>query len=573
MTLKTYAQMGLYCSTHVAQNEVYENSIFHYDKSILLLSLFENGEFNLVLSLSAGDHHSDKQLSFGSFTRVDKVLFLYDELFDFVMQMEIENDTCLKSTNGLSIMKGMHFMFSGTATIPSYSYNGIKQFLFENRNSTSKADTTSNFPKGKYMDQPFGGYELDLFNDGRYEYNVEGFLISKGKWEKNNHLLVFYDDGMSLPYYACIDNSGNNVFLAIGNPRCFPLSISNVPFLNGFYSTKDSSAATLHLHDGKYTLEFELSESGIGYNKKISSGSYVFDSDFITLHDDLLEYETRIRIVSRTELMFLGQRYNGLKYKSFYWSKPSKSMDTFGENGYRFEQKICNIEYEIDINSNQVDCEMIINSDQTYEIRLCFQATEDMVNCAVLSYGHYSTTNESLYLHDDFYNYDWELSLINNAVSIGSGYAFLNGRAILNYRNETVKVLPPNDDYLAKIKAQTDMFINSQNNPRLVAGQYEDQNHGYLLRIKDIGRYQLYLKDVLLSEGDWGKQDNILVLHDVHLNHDFKIAIGNGSLMSLGFPGEFGGTKLTLIKTKTNNSNHETKTSPNNRRGGCSKVK
>ena len=572
MTLKTHAQTGLYCSPHVAQNEVSEYSIFHYDKSHLLLSLFENGEFNLVLSLSSGDHHSDKQLSFGSFTKVDEVLFLYDELFDFVMQMEIENDTCLKSTNGLSIMEGMHFMFSGTATIPSYRYDGIKQFLFENQNSTSESDTTSNFPKGKYMDQPSGGYELDLFDDGRYEYNVEGFLISKGKWEKNNRLLVFYDDGMPLPFYASIDNSGNNVFLAIGNSRCFPLSISNVPFLNGFYSMKDSSEVTLHLHDGKYQLDFNLSKSEIEYDNRIPSGSYVVDSDIIIMHDDLLGNETRMRIVSRTELMFLGQGYNGLRYKSFYWTKPSKSMDTFGENGYCYKQKMCNGEYQIDINSNQVNCELIINSDQTYEIQLCFQATDDMVNCAILSYGHYSIANELLYLHDDFYDYDWEISLNDHVVSVGHGYAFLNGRTIKKYQNEIVKVLPPTDDNLARTRAQIDLFVTHQNNPQLVAGQYEDQNHYYLLRINEPGRYQLFFKDVLLSEGYWSQQDNVLTLHDINLNYDFKIAIGNESLMSLGIPGEFGGTKFTLAKTKPNNSSHEVKNPPRNRRGGCSRI-
>lgn len=227
--------------------------------------------------------------------------------------------------------------------------------------------------------------------------------------------------------------------------------------------------------------------------------------------------------------------------------------------------------YEIDINSNQVDCELRISPDHTYEIQLCYQATEDIVSCAVLSYGHYSTANNSLYLHDDFYDYDWELSIIENVVNVGGGYALLDGKAVLNYRNETVEVLPPNDDYLAKIKEQTDIFITGQNNPRLAEGLYRDQNHDYLLRINDIGTYQLYLKDALLSDGDWSQKDNILILHDTHLNHDFQIAIGNGSLMSLGIPGEFGGTKLTLIKTKE--SNQETKTSPKNRRGGCSRIK
>lgn len=240
---------------------------------------------------------------------------------------------------------------------------------------------------------------------------------------------------------------------------------------------------------------------------------------------------------------------------------------------YGFGNQMINIgKYQIDINSNQVDCELKICSDDTYEIQLCFQATDDMVNCAILSYGHYSIANELLYLHDDFYDYDWEISFSDNTVNVGRGYAFLNGRTIMKYQNEIVEVLPPNDDYLARIRAQIDLFVTHQNNPQLVAGQYEDQNHDYLLRINELGRYQLYLEDVLLSEGDWIQQDNVLILHDVHLNNDFKIAIGNESLLSLGIPGEFGGTKFTLTKTNTNNSNNKMKTSPSNHRGGCSRI-
>ena len=238
-----------------------------------------------------------------------------------------------------------------------------------------------------------------------------------------------------------------------------------------------------------------------------------------------------------------------------------------------FENKKINIgKYQIDINSKQVDCELKISSDSTYEIQLCYQATEDIVNCATLSFGHYSIANESLHLHDDFYNYDWEISLIDKVISVGRGYAFLNGKTIMKYQNDIVEVLLPNDNYLARTRAQIDMFVTRQNNPQLVAGQYEDQNHGYLLRIDDIGRYQLHLKDVLLSKGDWCQQDSVLILHDIQLNYDFKIAIENESLLSLGIPGEFGGTKFTLTKTKLNNSNHEVKTTPRNHRGGCSRI-
>lgn len=236
-------------------------------------------------------------------------------------------------------------------------------------------------------------------------------------------------------------------------------------------------------------------------------------------------------------------------------------------------QKINTGIYEIDINSDQVDCELRISSDLTYEICLSYQATEDIVNVAVLSFGHYSTSDEQLFLHDDYFNYDWVVFIKDNVISVGHGYSFLNGRDVLQYHDEIVKIVPPDNVYLGRIKAQVDRFFDQQDYQQIVAGQYEDQNHDNALIIKNDGKYELYLKDVLLSEGDWSQQDNLLVLHDIQLNHNFTFAIGNRSLLSLGIPADFGGTLYTLIKTKTSISTQETKIPPKNRRGGCSRIK
>lgn len=236
-------------------------------------------------------------------------------------------------------------------------------------------------------------------------------------------------------------------------------------------------------------------------------------------------------------------------------------------------QKINTGIYEIDINSDQVDCELRISSDLTYEICLSYQVTEDIVNVAVLSFGHYSISDEKMFLHDDYFNYDWDVFIKDNVISVGHGYAFLNGKDVLQYHDEIVKIVPPDNVYLGRIKAQVDSFFSQQDNPQIVTGQYEDQNHDNVLIIKNDGKYQLHLKDVLLSEGDWSQQDDLLVLHDIQLNHDFTFAIGNRSLLSLGIPADFGGTLYTLIKTKTSISAQETKTPPKNPRGGCSRIK
>ena len=341
LMLKANAQIGLFRSSHIDQNVASENSIYHYDKSELMLSLFENGEYNLVLSLSSGDHHSLKQISFGTFTIMNELLFLRDDLFGFVMKMEFENNNCLKSVSGLSIIKGKCFVFSGTATIPTCRFDEAKTLLYENQESTNSAEAISCFPTGKYKDQPYGGYELDLLSHGRYEYNIDGFLISKGRWTKHEQLLVFYDDEISMPFFAPTDKEEKNVFLILGNPRCFALSIKDVPCQNGFYTLQDIPETILHLHDGVYVLFFDFGEGDIENCNRISLGSYVTDSGFITLHDSLLGYDTRMRIVSRMELMSLRKGYYGLRYKSFYWSKPSKYINLVANVNVEKMQTTC----------------------------------------------------------------------------------------------------------------------------------------------------------------------------------------------------------------------------------------
>ena len=236
-------------------------------------------------------------------------------------------------------------------------------------------------------------------------------------------------------------------------------------------------------------------------------------------------------------------------------------------------QKIDIGEYVIDINSKQVDCELRIGSDFTYEICLGFHETDDIVYSAVLSCGHYSTANEQLILHDDYYDFDWDIHIKSNVISVGRGYAFLDGKRVQEYHSENVEVSPPDKNFLSRNKVLIDSFIAQQDNPQLVVGRYKDQNHRYTIVLEDGGRYLMHLKDVLLLEGVWSQQDNNVVLHDDRLNRDFTMAIGNEKLLSLGIPGEFGGTMFTLIKAKTSNSQHETKTPSKNRHGGCSRIK
>jgi len=321
--LKTSAQVGLYCSDPIVPNGTSENSVFLYDKSELYLSLLEDNEYNLVFSLSSGNHHLERQLSFGSFTKLENVLVLNDDIFGFVIQMEFENDSCLKTVEGLSVMKGKNFVYYGVTTIPTYRDDAAKAFLFEDLENTNS--TPLDFPTGKYKSGKISSYELDLYQKGRYNYNINGFLISCGKWKRVGQRLLFYDDEMPLPFFAPLDEEAKNVFLALGNPRLDPLSMIDVSCRNGYYSCQREAPFELHLHNGYYVLNFVRDSLGILTYDKISCGGYVTDSVFLFLHDSLWGYEMKMKMVSNTEIMFLGEKFYDLGYKSFYWSKPSKS--------------------------------------------------------------------------------------------------------------------------------------------------------------------------------------------------------------------------------------------------------
>lgn len=230
-------------------------------------------------------------------------------------------------------------------------------------------------------------------------------------------------------------------------------------------------------------------------------------------------------------------------------------------------------QYYIDIGSKTVDCKLVLSSDNSYMITLSFLETEDILFNAVLSQGHYSIIGNQLTLHDDYYNYDWIIAMNNNKILVVQGYAFLNNKKIVDYWEDSVIIHSPDEDFLNRNRSSLKLFIRSQQgNPLVIPGQYEDINQHYLLTLNNDGEYQLYIKDILVSEGNWNQHNSTLMLNDIRLNYSFSMAIGNGELRSIGIPGEFGDTKFEIIKTN-NNHNNKTNIKLNNHRGGCSRNK
>lgn len=448
------------CTGLLAQDRVYEavdittndHSVHGkdcYNTTSLFLILTDKEEYSLILSCTSygmfDSHHSDMQISYGSYSFTDTILYLYDAVYGFVMEINGNPTRQLVVNKGLSLICGKSFAFQHVK-----GFFPVTHISFDKKPTKQK---TSKLLAGRYMNCAEGRFELVIQDDYKYQYFIDGFLISCGLWQQNGCFLNFRDNRMDSPFTAMIDENGIITGLLIGNVQQVALS------------------------------------------KVTDSHSKVY----------------------------------------------------FGK-------------YQIDIESEQVNCELIIGPEYTYEIQLCFQETDDMVYCAVLSFGHYSYSNEQLMLHDDYYNYDWNIIMRDyTLIKAGHGFAFLDGKRIINVHDESVMILPPSENYLNAIKSEINKFKTQRNNPKLIPGQCEDQNQRYLLKLESDGKYQLFLKDVLLSEGSWTRQNKTLVLHDHQLNHNFTMAIGNRELVSMGIPGEFGGTKFEIPMK--------------DRRGGCSRIR
>ena len=202
--------------------------------------------------------------------------------------------------------------------------------------------------------------------------------------------------------------------------------------------------------------------------------------------------------------------------------------------------------YDIDINSEQVDCTLEFNSDSTYEVLLSIQETEDQVYCAILSYGHYSCSKKQLILHDDYYGFDWYLSFEDgDVVKVDRGYSFLNEVKIVDYQSYVNDI---HKGFDSNFRSQLRNIEKNRKEKPIRLGKYNDPQEHYSLTIGNYGIYQLFLKDIILSEGLWKQKDNILILHDAHVNFVFAMILKDGTLYSISIPGEFGGTRLSFAE-------------------------
>lgn len=77
----------------------------------------------------------------------------------------------------------------------------------------------------------------------------------------------------------------------------------------------------------------------------------------------------------------------------------------------------------------------------------------------------------------------------------------------------------------------------------LIFGVFENEQ-GFKLNIQQNNKYKLEFKNIILSEGEWHRDDNVIELKDLNLKHSFYILIKDKILISKLLPGDYKGCSL-----------------------------
>jgi hypothetical protein len=198
-----------------------------------------------------------------------------------------------------------------------------------------------------------------------------------------------------------------------------------------------------------------------------------------------------------------------------------------------------------------IDYFLIFFKNGCYYMELPEQVTHDQIFSIDVSHGNYMLKNNEILLTDVIHGFEMNLLVRRNkTLKVEKGFAFLENRYFGfnggNYEKDCwIPEMSPSGQQEEREKynqAQKALFPLRKGIYR--SERFGDAQNCYRLNIREENNYSLHYKDILLSEGKWQRDKNVLELCDVHLQHSFYLLIDEKSLVSKYLPGEYQGCSL-----------------------------
>ncbi|MEI6091902.1 MAG: hypothetical protein WCR42_15720 [bacterium] len=205
------------------------------------------------------------------------------------------------------------------------------------------------------------------------------------------------------------------------------------------------------------------------------------------------------------------------------------------------------------ISNNSTDCNIYLYDEGNYEIHIeSVYANSDFSYSLIISFGKYKIKNSNLLLKDQYNGVDFNFEYHNNFV--------IAKKFFKCYLNKTFK----NENYYSSSKPQFLEYPpiplnkerkNFKSNHKvaniLYIGTYS-KNNNIILDLNKSNKYMFKYKGLLLSEGSWIREGNLLKLFDTNLKHNFYVFINKEVLICKFFP--YDSDEFILEKTKVKNN-------------------
>jgi len=203
--------------------------------------------------------------------------------------------------------------------------------------------------------------------------------------------------------------------------------------------------------------------------------------------------------------------------------------------------------YTFESVTDDLDCNIYFFENGNYYIELQGLVTTGIIESFVFSYGSYTLKNSQITLKEKIFEYIMIgiLNEDNKGITITNGFKWLLNKKFKFYSdhigNEPIYDLGINALTIEKQRlAYNDIITNFI---PLSYGWYENEQ-GFKLNIKSGGGYELIIKNVLFSEGDWCREKNEIHLYDRTFKSSFFMLIDNYKILSMLLPGDYRGLYL-----------------------------
>jgi hypothetical protein len=215
----------------------------------------------------------------------------------------------------------------------------------------------------------------------------------------------------------------------------------------------------------------------------------------------------------------------------------------------------------ISFQNEKYDCNISLYTDGKYEIGLWENEVEKINDTLyavysvtnwfkTLSTGSYKTSGNLVSLSDKATELQMLIDTSNQRLRVIKSFSFLNGCILNCLKGEGGDEDFRNSPLTQKMLILERSAYNKNTNDviALIEGDYSTYERAgkprYRLTIDRDNKYQLFINTLMLSEGIYTRNKNVLLLYDTSLKHVFHLLIYKNMLVSKLIPGDLEGVKL-----------------------------